>query len=524
MRKGEGGREGGLSPRDFLLPLLLGALLLRLFYLRNTGAESSQDSYWLAGLAKDLLVGQFEITHRFASGVQPLYPLLMGLLSLLLGDLLFAGKVLALLGGMAAVPLTYLLWREIESEEAALFTAALLAVNFWAWYYSLHVFRDTLFLSFSLLALLLFYRRDRDPRALPLLGLTLGLGTLTRGEGYFLALALLLSLLFYRLHSGKEALWKGGWKAALLGLLLFSLTTLAWQGYVYTASGEVLPSRTIEETAAKGHAGLGWITRLADLTTLPFLLLALVGLWASREKLRDHLPLLLFLLTLSLPHMWFHEANPRYALPLLPILLGWATLGLFRYLPSLPGGGKRTVPAALSALLVLSLFHSAFAMAEIERKGDAYAVVRDAMAWFNDHAEPGSTLLVGDEKTYGYYTDYPLLDFPRIDPYLLALQRRGVKRPLESTLITEGIRYVVVYDSLTPWLYPATAKLGEVFAVHRYRIPYQIVVPSTPLRELEHGEKVRFAISRPVEREIAFVPLRKFEANGELVVLYQVQF
>ncbi|MBI4344480.1 MAG: glycosyltransferase family 39 protein [Euryarchaeota archaeon] len=510
------GRPSGDFRTDrvpILLAVTAAALVARLYFLADTHAEGGQDSYWLAGLAKGLIQGEFEISSRFATAVQPLYPLLMGLLGGPLGDLLLAGKVVALLAGVAAVPATYLLWREIE-PKVALLASALVAFNYYSWYYSLHVFRDTLFLTFGTAALALLYRSRKDPSALPPMGAILGLATLTRGEGYFLAAAVLLTYILWT----KAKPSKRGRRQALTALLLFAVISLGWQLYVYSATGELLPSRTLEETAVKGHLGLGWLGNLIDLTTLPLAILALGGVALSRRDAERHLPLYLYLVLFSVPHMWFHEGNPRYALPLLPILLGWSSMAVSAAGDRLPDRGH-----ALSILVVLSsLAFSASLVAEAEARGDDYAVVRDAVEWLEANGG-GGTLYAGDEFVYGYYTDRRIIGAPRMDGYIRPFINK-VRYPFYSTIITEEVRYLVAHDSLNPWLYTATRNLGFNFTTHRLRIQYQKIIPLKPFDEITHKDKVRFEIYPPVERELAVEPLKVFERNNQTVVLYRVVY
>lgn len=493
----------------------MATLVARLYFLADTHAESGQDSYWLAGLARGLIQGEFEISGRFATAVQPLYPLLMGLLGSPLGDLLLAGKVVALLAGVAAVPATYLLWQEIEPKVAVL-ASALVAFNYYGWYYSIHVFRDTLFLAFGTSAMALLYRSRKDPSALLPMAVLLGLAALTRGEGYFLAAAVLLAYILW----GKAKPSKERRRQALKALLLFAVMALGWQLYVYSATGELLPSRTVEETAVKGHLGLGWLGNLTDLTTFPLAILALGGLALSRRDAERHLPLYLYLILFSVPHMWFHEGNPRYALPLLPILLGWSSMAVSAVGDRLPERGWRP---ALSLLVVLSpLAYSTFLVAGIEARGDDYAVVRDAMEWLEVNGDDGA-LYAGDKFVYGYYTDRRIIETPRMEGYIRPLVNK-VRYPFYSTLITEDVHYLVADDSLNPWLYTATRNLGSNFTTHRLRIQYQKIVPSKPFDEITHKDKVRFEIYPPVERELTFEPLRTFERNNQTVVLYRVVY
>jgi 4-amino-4-deoxy-L-arabinose transferase-like glycosyltransferase len=76
-------------------------------------------------------------------------------------DLLLGGKIISLLAGIATIPIAYLLWEKIESEKVALLASWLLAVNITAWYHSMHVFRDSLFLFLTTSSFFCFFTPKR---------------------------------------------------------------------------------------------------------------------------------------------------------------------------------------------------------------------------------------------------------------------------------------------------------------------------------------------------------------------------
>jgi 4-amino-4-deoxy-L-arabinose transferase-like glycosyltransferase len=208
----------------------------------------------------------------------------VALLAPITGDLFWSGKLVALAAGVLAVPATYLLWSRIESGRVGLLAAWLLAVNWVAWYHSAHAFRDTLFLFLSILSLYLLYRARDDLRFLPLLGLSLGLATMTREEGYILTVSAILALGYWkrddlrREWSRREVLY------ASLFLLAFMGVIYPWHHYRSVETDSVFPMFSKHEVETWGHAGLGWIPSLLGSVSIPLSVLAAL----SHPRLVSH--------------------------------------------------------------------------------------------------------------------------------------------------------------------------------------------------------------------------------------------
>jgi hypothetical protein len=112
-------REWGI-----LAGFILFAFVIRLYILRFHPPITG-DGVWYATLGKNLISGNFK--EGLSTYWPPLYPLLVGISSLLVNDLEYAGRFVSVLAGSLLVFPVYLLSRSIYSTRVA-FLAVLLTV------------------------------------------------------------------------------------------------------------------------------------------------------------------------------------------------------------------------------------------------------------------------------------------------------------------------------------------------------------------------------------------------------------
>ena len=237
---------------------------IRIYFFRNTGLENVQDSYWLSKLAKGILSGKYLIDGMFWSSVEPLYPFLIRICTVFIGDYLLSGKIISLIFGTTAIPIIYLFWKKLESEEIAILTALLVSFNYIAWQMSLHVYRESLFLFLCSLSFLLYLKSLEDLQWMPWLGFILGLATLTRSEGFLLAFSFGLSffiLNFYKIilreKVGEDLEKLQGFKKSAF---IYFFVSLPWYFFAYNRTREIIPRHILWEVQRGGNLGLRWIS------------------------------------------------------------------------------------------------------------------------------------------------------------------------------------------------------------------------------------------------------------------------
>jgi hypothetical protein len=471
-----------------LIGITLLAFLVRIYFFKNNQVEDGQDSYVLASLSKNILMqGEYEIRGRFIDYIQPLYPLLVALLTLITRDFFLSGKIISLVSGVAAIPVVYLLWKKLESKEVALISSFLFAFNHAGWYYGIHTYRDSLFLFLSALAFLLLFLARDDKRWLIWLSIVLGLATLTRGEGYLLAVSFALAYFYWE---------RGVILKITKPVAIYLLIAAPWQIYKYTVTGSLIPEKLVKEASLYGHMGLNWINSIVMSLSPVLVLFLLLGIFLSRGDYKKYLPFYLFVLIFSLAHMWsrFRVETVRYTMPLLPIFLGFAAVGIWAAVSKIKSPDNYLKYLILMVAAFGYLGYNGELITPSTCHEDIFEVVKDVSTWIDENTAKGDVIAVGSPVFYEYYVDREIMDTGRINDYL-----DYSDNPMEAFfgfLIHENVSYFVAFDSLSPSSYSATRFLAMEFDVHTYN---------------SQGFKINL------------VPVGKFEKNCQTVYLYKVE-
>lgn len=161
----------------------------------------------------------------------PLYPLLLAGSSFAGFDSVFRHRVFSCLIGTAAIPLIALVARRYGSRRAGVFAAAIAAIYPYLWVNDVNVLSESLLVPLLALVLLAAEAVAREPtlRRAALLGGTVALATLTRGEEWLLVPLLAWPLLGLRVKPLRE-------RFALMGAAtaMFVLVLAPWVGWNLT--------------------------------------------------------------------------------------------------------------------------------------------------------------------------------------------------------------------------------------------------------------------------------------------------
>jgi 4-amino-4-deoxy-L-arabinose transferase-like glycosyltransferase len=229
--------ELSLAPdeRRTLLWIMLGALVLRLVWWRFD-TFIAPDGFYYAELATALASG--DLAGALSPYWPPLYPALMGLLSVVVRDVEIAGRLVSLLSGVAILVPSYLLARNLLDRRIATVAVVLLALHPMLVAASTKLLSDMLYVAMLVTAILLGMHAafdDRPRRALwP--GLLCGACYLTRPEGFgYVWLYLLLVPVVAWVRRAVD--WRA--LATSLGLMLggFLLLAVPYVVYVHSATG-----------------------------------------------------------------------------------------------------------------------------------------------------------------------------------------------------------------------------------------------------------------------------------------------
>lgn len=363
----------------FVVGLVSLALSSRLALLRFQQVMTPDGVYY-ATLGKKLVAGNFK--QGLSTYYPPLYPLLVGLSSLIFRDVEAGGKMVsAMAGGLLVVPV-YLLTRNLYGKSAASIGAFLIAINPSLNYYStLLLTESTYTLLFTTAALLGLTALSAGGVSFFLTGVVLGACYLIRPEaigylglmsvlaigekfsgkhlplrsalfnvfGLVAGFTLLASpyILFLRQRTGRwtisdklRALKHSGesLERKWFGLAPGRQTTLADRLYagIYSQDDQAVEavsmissSRDLRRAIGDSIKALKWEIRYLIYNLLPPHFILLMGLGMFKAEWTKEIYLLLFFIATLLGYAILSDAiEDRLLLPLLPLLLCWVARGI----------------------------------------------------------------------------------------------------------------------------------------------------------------------------------------------------
>ncbi len=420
----------------------------KLILLFLTGA-AFRFSYYLA-FARKLVVGNDQmrnitLARRFAAGDfagvldsywTPLYPFVIGIVSLLTDSLMLPSVIVSVIAGAFAVPLTYCLAKEFFGEREALIAAALAVFypHLLNSFFSLGT--ENVYLLWMNAALLCCWRglKSSGAQCFGLSGLFLGLAYLTRPEAFvyllfFAAPALWVSRRGWQIFtrpalSSVGALMLGFFICAAPYLLYLHQATGVWtiseKANINTIASELDDENDVNnarsahpadsETVRAGRIlyerikyNIITIHQILPIFAPPlFLMLMAIGFFREKwslKRLGSETFLLLFCL-MTIAGYTLSVVQLRYFYFLLPVVLGWTAHGIVQAEEWLRAtlkniglakfGTSFETDKFLCLGLVLIYFYTLplnyfMRSAEKDRQINAYEE-RDAGLWIKEHS------------------------------------------------------------------------------------------------------------------------------------------
>ncbi|MDX6696247.1 MAG: hypothetical protein QOF02_3850 [Blastocatellia bacterium] len=466
-----------LSESHWRTPLgwMLSAFLLRLLLLWRFEQAISPDGVQYVALGRSLLAGNL---HEGLSVYwPPLYPLLVGLSSLLFADAELAGRLVSVVAGSLLVIPCYRLMRDWHGERAARTGASLVALHPLLIYYSTVLLTEATYTLLFTCGVLAGWSALSSARARSFLlaGATFGACYLLKPEAAgFLLLLLVPTLcrkLFDKASSFKTAarnalaLCAGFMLAAAPYLLYLRAQTGAW-----TLSGKVAAHLWQGSRLAGGELAPTIAPLVPDMTTAivqvtkalrfeyeifnlifppTFVLLAALGLFRKRwtgSRARRELYLFSFVAA-TLAGYSVTLPNIRFIVPLVPLLLCWSANGVVEFAEWMnetlerAGSAKRwlslvrkiTAPLVI-AILLASLLPLSIYLLRGDKWSD-YGGQKRAAAWIKEHDAASAPVIMSTVPVAAFYAKgrhVQLID----EEYetLIARARR------------EGVEYLVVNE------------------------------------------------------------------------------
>lgn len=414
-----------------LLGWTLLAFLLRFFLLWRLEHVISPDGVVYVNLGRSLIEGN--LREGLSTYWPPLYPLLVGLASLLFRDAEFAGRFVSVVAGALLVVPAHRLIRAWYGRRIALLGASVIALHPLLLYYSTVLLNEATYTLLFTCGVLAGWSALSGGRARIhlLAGATFGACYLLKPE----AAGFLLLLVAHTLIGGKLFGDKFSFKSAVrnalslgAGFLLLALPYLLYlrrEIGAWTLSGKFAGhlwqgSRRADDLAPQAGALLvpDAATAVVQLTKalrheyevfnlifpVAFVLLAGLGLFRrrwTRERARRELYLFSFVVAcfagyaVTLP-------NIRFVVPLLPLLLCWLSKGVVEFegwaVETLKNVKRKGVPGAkgfpararkfVAPLVVAALLASLLPLSVYLFRGDKwsdYYGQKLAARWINEH-------------------------------------------------------------------------------------------------------------------------------------------
>lgn len=174
------------------------------------------------------------ITHGYWL---PLHNYLIACVILIFKNPSVSPRILSITAGTLTIIPYYLLVKRLFSKKTAFYSGIFLSLLYYHILYSTQTMNDTIFILFSVLSLLFFFRiydnrsKENIPSLAPLIcGISLLLAGMTRVEGW-----ILIPVMFFALSIKKE------YREAFIIAGISSIFPLAWFAGNYLALGSILP-------------------------------------------------------------------------------------------------------------------------------------------------------------------------------------------------------------------------------------------------------------------------------------------
>ncbi len=188
----------------------------------------------------------------------PLYPMVLGLVHLLTGEYFTAGLLIGLISAGLTLFFTYQSLSSLFSEKVAWITTLLVSVNTTFNLYTYSAGTDMFFMMLVSGTIYFIVRNPGyHPLNLALAGFFAGAAYLTRYNGIFLPIGLIIGLLFINIY---RLIWKKRLEALAYFLAVFIVVIAPWGVYTYQKKGKAFFNQNYQNVAYEYLAKdkMGW--------------------------------------------------------------------------------------------------------------------------------------------------------------------------------------------------------------------------------------------------------------------------
>lgn len=475
--KHSGALAGFVSAGEWrsLLFLTLLSFLLRLFLVLRFEQVISPDGIVYVTLGRALVAGDFRAA--FHAYWPPLYPLLVGLSSLVFRDVEFAGRFVSVVSGSLLVIVSHRLIRNWYGKRAALIGASLIALHPLLIYYSTTLLTESTYTLLFTSGILAGWSAlsGAKLRANFLAGASFGACYLLKPEAAGFVLILLALTLGRKLFVSSTSL-KTSARNALLLCAGFALLAAPYLLYLRGKTGAWTLSAKIQTHMWQGTRAAGDDINPARMSLVPdattaavqltkalrseyeifnlifppaFVLLVGLGLfrrrWDGERALRE-LYLFSFVVAAFVGYA-VTLPNIRFMVPLLPILLCWLSAGVIEFdgwaagtlsrwnvaRKFAPRVRKLIVPLVCAVLLASLLPMTIYLLRG--DKWDDYGGQKRAAEWIKAHDSTPSPVIMATVSVAAFYAGGKHVALVDEDYAALIARARG-----------KQVRYLVVNE------------------------------------------------------------------------------
>ncbi len=298
-----------LSPLDAFAAVVAAAWLAVSIFMRPVGDFGVETDFYgdLAVFAREWMSGDFSPLSGYRG---PGYYVVLGLFGKLLGDFFLAGKVLSSISAAVAVRLVGALGERLFGFWVAVFASLFLASNLVLNTYAIRACTDPFFLMLVTLGLWIALASKLNKRWAFTGGAVAAVAWLTRYNGIFLLISLLMAIAF------RSDVKRRG-RAALLALAVWAALAVPWHAYLANETGSPFWNRNVETVATELLVG-----DAIAATNAPFM--SYVGIASYQDVLAIDFGGALASLSVNLlSHAWL-DVNDLVGVP-------WALLGVLGF-------------------------------------------------------------------------------------------------------------------------------------------------------------------------------------------------
>jgi 4-amino-4-deoxy-L-arabinose transferase-like glycosyltransferase len=354
--------NGRLSSGRWLLALICLGFFLRLYVVLNA-VTISVDGFGYINIAKGFLEGNYN--EGLSVIRRPHYPLLLGLVSLVVDDYELAGRIVSLVFGTLVIPVGFYLGRAVYNERVGLFAAFFVSIHPYMIRYSGDVLTEGVyyFLIATVTLLGLKAVSQRSSGLMLLAGLFAILAYLTRPGAIVIWGVITLWAVFYDFHKIRED-WRGRIGPLFVGFTILTSMAVPYLFLIPAETGKLAftgklslgslePVVSVLLSFSSGEKVVKFLQDFPEGFTFPFLALFVWGF--IKRKREGFIPSEYYLIALMLTSWLFYlGVNPseRYFTHLMPAALVLSAVG-FYHVEKLLKTRAREKAALFTAVLIL---------------------------------------------------------------------------------------------------------------------------------------------------------------------------